>query len=114
MIIYALIARGSLILAEYSPYKEDFAFRAKKLLSQSQPNTIKKQFVFDGCLYTYFTEDDFTFLCLSKTNTSKEFINHFLDNLAELFFSNQGKYEHNASIKSFSGYFSKKIKDLIV
>jgi len=114
MINYALIARGSLVLAEYSQYKGDFTNTARKIITQCKPSKTKKVYVKEGGVYTFFSEDDFTFLCLSKMNTSQDITYHFLDQLAELFFSNQGRYEQNSTIKSFGGYFSKKIKELIV
>jgi len=114
MIIYALIARGSLVLAEYSEYKGDFSQTARKIITQCKPSKQKMAYVKEGCVFTFFSEDDFTFLSLCKINTSRELIYHFLDQLAELFFSNQGKYEQNSTVKSFGGYFSKKIKELIV
>jgi hypothetical protein len=114
MIIYALIARGSLVLAEYTVYKGDFTTLARKILSQSKISKSKKSYIKDGYTFTYFSEDDFTFLCLNKVNVSKDITYRFLDHLAELFFSNQGKYDQAATIKTWGAYFSKKIKELIV
>lgn len=114
MIIYALVARGSLILAEYSAYKGDFSSLSRKILTQTKPSKTKKSFVKEGYIFTFFSEDDFTFLSLTKANVSAGITYRFLDQLAELFFSNKGKYDQSATIKAWGTYFSKQIKELIV
>lgn len=114
MIIYALVARGSLILSEYTAFKGDFTALAQKILTQSKTSKSKKSFTKDGYVFTFFSEDDFTFLCLNKTNVSRDVTYRFLDHLAELFFSNHGKYDHSSTMKAWGATFSIKIKDLLV
>ena len=114
MIIYALIARGSLVLAEYSAYKGDFLSTARRLLTQSKITKSKRNFVRDNYVFTYFAEDDFTFMCLNRTDVPKDVTYRFLDQLAELFFSNHGKYDQTSTIKSWGASVSKMIRDLIV
>jgi len=114
MIIYALVARGSLILAEYSTFEGSFTTLAQRIIAQSKPSKSKKVIVKEGCSFTFFSEDDFTFLCLTKFNVPKDITYRFLDQLAELFFSNHAKFEQNSTIKSFGTQFSKIIQELIV
>lgn len=114
MIIYALVARGSLILSEYTAFKGDFTALAQKILAHSKPSKLKKSFTKDGYVFTFFSEDDFTFLCLNKTNVSRDVVYRFLDQLAEIFFSNHGKYDHNSTMQAWGNTFSLKIKTLLV
>ena len=114
MIAYALIARGSLVLAEYSAYKGEFVSTARRLLTQSKIAKSKRSFVRENYVFTYFAEDEFTFMCMNRIDVPKDITCRFLDQLAELFFSNHGKYDQSSTIKAWGLSVSQMIKELIV
>ena len=114
MIIFALVARGPLVLAEFTDYVGDFPQLAKKILMHNHIPKTKKSFIRDDLKITFFCEDDFTFLCMNKTSVSKQATSQFLDQLAELFFSNHGRYDQSTGMKEWGETFSKKIKILMV
>src|SRR5688572_20170581 len=113
MIIYALIARGSLVLAEYTPHDGDFASVARQILIKSPRTQQKKTFSKEDYAFVFFSADEFTFMCLTKTCDPKETSFKFLDELSELFFSKHVKNEGDKGT-SWSAQLSVLIKQLIV
>jgi len=113
MFIYALIARGSLVLAEYTSQDGDYASIARKILIKSHPNYDKITFTKDEFAFTLFSCGDYTFLCISKTHSSRETAHNFLDELAKEFFLIQNKKDMN-STQSWSAQSTKIIKKLLV
>ena len=113
MIIYALVARGSLVLVEYTSHDGDYSSIARKILVKSQKNHNKTTLSKNEFAFTFFSQDEFTFLCISKTNASREKAHKFLDQLAKTFFSNHSKKDAN-SAQSWTAQFTKMIKELIV
>jgi len=113
MIMYALVARGSLILAEYTDYMGDFNELAKKILMHNYIPKQKKSFIKDDLKITFFSEDDFTFLCMNRINYPHQITSQFLDHLAEVFFSNHGKFDQSQPIQEWGVTFSRKIKNLM-
>jgi hypothetical protein len=111
MIIYSLVARGTLILAEYTSYDGDFPGLARKILAQTPKSKSKKTYTKDNYSFTLFSDNEFTFLCLNKSAVPREISYRFLDQLAELFFSEQRKQDDS---RSWNAFFSGKIRLLIV
>ncbi len=110
MIIYALVARGSLVLAEYTSSDGDFPFIARKIVVKAEKSKMKKTMWKDNLAFTLFSQDDFTFLCMTETRISREISFKFLDDLAQLFYSEQKKQDDS---KSWNAYFSRKMKELM-
>jgi hypothetical protein len=111
MIIYSLVARGTLILAEYTSFDGDFPTVARKILAKAEKSKMKKTMWKDNFAFTFFSEDEFTFLCMTKTSVSREISFKFLDRLAQLFYSERRKQDDT---KSWSAHFSVKMKQLMV
>ena len=87
MIIYSLVARGTYILAEYTNHDGDFPNIARRILAKSQKTKSKTTYHKDDFAFVFFTEDDFTFLCMNKSSLPRETSYKFVDQLAELFYS---------------------------
>lgn len=111
MIIYSLVARGTLVLAEYTPFDGDFPTVARRILVSSPKSKSKKSHYTQNYVFSMFTEDEFSFLCVNQNNISKELTFKYLDQLAELFYSEQKKQDDS---KSWNAHFSGKIKQLMV
>ena len=110
MIIYALVARSSFVLAEYTPYDGDYPSLARKILAKSPRSNTKTTLSKDDYAFSFFSDNEFTFLCMNKTTVSKDVTYKFLDELAETFFSKHGRNEG----QSWSAKFTLNIKELIV
>ena len=63
-----------------------------------------------------FTEDEFTFLCMTDVESIKENTIKFLNKLADTFYQDKPNQEENLNFsgKSWGAHFSSIIKDLIV
>ena len=112
MIIYALVARGSFVLAEYTPYDGDYPSLARKIPAKSPKTQSKTTLSKDDYAFSFFSDNDFTFLCMNKTNVSKDVTYKFLDELSESFFSKHGK--NDAPGQNWTAKFTLNIKQLIV
>lgn len=114
MILYSLVAKGSLVIAEYSPYEEDFSSIAQKILMKNQSSSQKKIVSKEGYAFSYFSENNFTFLCLTKTDVPKHVAFKFLDTLTESFFCKYGKTYDNEKKMSQSAQITLILKQLMV
>ena len=112
MIIYALVARGSLVLAEYTPHDGDFPSLARRILVKSSGSKTKTSFTKDDFTFTFFSEDEFTFLCMTKADVSREVQHKFLDELAGQFHAKYKKDDNSG--KSWTAVLTLIIKELIV
>lgn len=111
MIIYGLVARGTLVLAEYTPYDGDFPTVARKILVKAERTKTKKTLGKENFAFTLFSEEEFTFLCMTKYSTPREVAFKFLDQLAQVFYSEQKKQDDS---RSWNAHFSLKMKELMV
>ena len=113
MIIYSLIAKKSLVIAEYTSHDGDFPEMARKILSKTKNTNNKKCFIKGNYTFTFCSEEEFTFCCLTENSTSKEIAFKFLDNLAETFFDENTKNNIRTS-QSSTAFLTILIKNLIV
>eukprot|EP01016_Furgasonia_blochmanni_P020671 TRINITY_DN2308_c0_g3_i2.p1 TRINITY_DN2308_c0_g3~~TRINITY_DN2308_c0_g3_i2.p1 ORF type:complete len:238 (-),score=45.13 TRINITY_DN2308_c0_g3_i2:206-871(-) len=118
MIIYALVARGTLVLAEYTNYDGDFPQVARKLIAKTEKSRTKKTFLKDNYAFTFFSEDEFTFLCMTEKEYNRESGHKFLNKLANSFYSNYERDDAESGRPksggmSWSALFSKEIKKLM-
>lgn len=113
MILYALVARGSFVLAEYTSYDGDFPSVARRILSKFERTKHKKTLSKEEYSFTLFSDEDFTFLCMNKCQVPKEVSYRFLDDMASSFFSKHRKNEDKEA-QSGTAQFTVSIKDLIV
>jgi hypothetical protein len=115
MIIYSLVARGTLVLAEYTSYDGDFPQIARKIIAKTPRTKQKKTYVKENYSFTFCSEDEFTFLCMTEMNTSKEIIYKFLDSLTTLFYNDYQKHDDSKNTgTSWAAQFSTNMKALMV
>jgi len=116
MIIYALVARGTLVLAEFTSFDGDFPQMARKVLAKSPRSKLKKTYVKEGYAFTFFSEDEFTFFCMNPTDVGRDITYKFLDKLANMFYSDYDKTDEKnqkSDGASWSAKFSNLIKNLM-
>lgn len=114
MIIYSLVARGSLVLAEYTNHDGDFPTFSRKLIAKSQKTATKKTLLKENFAFTYFNQEDFTFLCMTDTSFSREVTYKFLDDLSNNFYIKYNDTSDNDGKSSWATTFTVTIKKLIV
>ncbi|EAS01495.2 synaptobrevin (macronuclear) [Tetrahymena thermophila SB210] len=115
MIKYALISRGSLILADYTDQETDFAVISKKILIQQNKNQQKQLFIRDDYIFCFFGHQEQTFLCVCDNQDKfKQIAFQFLDQLKDAYIqeTSYGKDVENSG-KSQQAILSLMIKNLM-
>mmetsp|Transcript_1607 Transcript_1607/g.3471 ORF Transcript_1607/g.3471 Transcript_1607/m.3471 type:complete len:204 (-) Transcript_1607:29-640(-) len=103
-VLYGGVCRAHVILADYSAYIDDFSETARKLISQSPASSVMKTYTQGHRVFSFFTEFDLTFICVSEQALSRETAYQFLKTLQQLF---TPKYADKAAL------FATEIKKLV-
>ena len=110
MIIYSLVARGSLVLAEYTAHDGDFPEISRKIISKAVKSRLKTSYIKENYSFTFFSDDEFTFLVMTNDSTTKQKIYSYLDELANIFYNDYQK----SNSRTWNAEFTLKIKELMV
>ncbi|KAI7834200.1 vesicle-associated membrane protein [Kickxella alabastrina] len=86
-IIYALVSRGSQILAEHSTTTGNFHQITQTILSKIPPNNSKLTYVYDRYLFHYISENGLVFLCMADDKFGRRIPFAFLQDTMERFVS---------------------------
>ncbi|KAL1918604.1 uncharacterized protein VTP21DRAFT_2626 [Calcarisporiella thermophila] len=86
-IIYALVARGSVILAEHTDSTGNFTQATQAILDKIPPNNSKLTYVYDRYLFHYICEDGITYLCMGDDSFGRRIPFAFLQDLRNRFLS---------------------------
>jgi len=93
-LIYSLIARGSVILAEYSASKGNFLSVTRRLLEKLPTDlteTVKKTYVYDRHLFHYVQATGLVFMCMSDEEFGRRIPFAFLEDIQNRFFATYGE-----------------------
>ncbi|KAF9916873.1 hypothetical protein FBU30_001111 [Linnemannia zychae] len=109
-IIYALVARGNLILAEYTNSSGNFTTVTEAILEKIPPNNSKLTYIYDRYLFHYICEDGLTYMCMADDSFGRRIPFAFLQDIKEKFLT---QYGHERALSSLVPYsmneFSKTI-----
>lgn len=111
MIIYSFVARGTFVLAEYTDHDGDFPEISRKIIAKASKSGIKTSYIHNNYSFTFFSDEEFTFLVMTDDSTSKLKTYAFLDELANLFYNDYSKTTNNSN---WNAEFTLKMKDLMV
>lgn len=103
-VLYGLVCRGQVILADYSAYIDDFSEIARKLIGQNPQSSVMKTYTQGHRVFSFFSDDDLTFMCVSEQGLSRETSHQFLKTMQQLFIP---KYSDKAAL------FASEIKNLV-
>ncbi|KAJ2224282.1 hypothetical protein IWW45_008129, partial [Coemansia sp. RSA 485] len=84
-IIYALVARRSVILSEHSNTTGNFQQITQAILEKIPPNDSKLTYVYDRYLFHYISENGIVYLCMSDDKFGRRIPFAFLQDLMERF-----------------------------
>ncbi|KAG8919564.1 hypothetical protein FRC02_001556, partial [Tulasnella sp. 418] len=84
-LIHALVARGSIILAEHHSGKRDFSQAVQTILSKIPPNNSKLTYVWEQYLFHYISEGGLTFLVMADDSVGRRMPFTFLADLQRRF-----------------------------
>ncbi|KAF9285930.1 Vesicle-associated membrane protein [Mortierella alpina] len=128
-IIYALVARGSLILAEYTNSSGNFTtgiaihicqlrrqktkknwFLTEAILEKIPPNNSKMTYVYDRYLFHYICEDGLTYMCMADDSFDRRIPFAFLQDIKQKFLEQYGRERALESLLPYSmNEFSKTL-----
>ncbi|OBZ78383.1 hypothetical protein A0H81_01982 [Grifola frondosa] len=84
-LIHALVARGSIILAEHQGGQRDFSQATQTILSKIPPNNSKLTYVWEQYLFHYISEGGFTYLVMADDSAGRRMPFTFLAELQQKF-----------------------------
>ncbi|KAF9392136.1 hypothetical protein BGX21_011094 [Mortierella sp. AD011] len=109
-IIYALIARGNVILTEYTSSSGNFTTVTEAILEKIPPNNSKLTYVYDRYLFHYICEDGLTYMCMADDSFGRRIPFAFLQDIKEKFLAQYGREQALESLVPYSmNEFSKTI-----
>ncbi|KAF9321162.1 hypothetical protein BG000_006820 [Podila horticola] len=109
-IIYALVAKGTIILAEYTNSSGNFTTVTEAILEKIPPNNSKLTYVYDRYLFHYICEDGLTYMCMADDTFGRRIPFAFLADMKERFLT---QYSRERALSAMVPYgmneFSKTI-----
>ncbi|CAI2182429.1 3431_t:CDS:2 [Funneliformis geosporum] len=108
-LIYGLVARGSVILAEYTSSSGNFTQVTQAILEKIPPNNSKLTYVYDRYLFHYICEDGLTYMCMADDTFGRRIPFSFLQDIKERFLAAYPKERANTALPYGMNEFSKVI-----
>lgn len=112
-IIYALVARGPVILAEHSTTTGNFQQVTQAILDKIPPNNSKLTYVYDRYLFHYISENGIVYLCMADEKFGRRIPFAFLQDIKDRFCSSYSDGEVDGAIayglNSFAGTISERM-----
>ncbi|KAJ2006364.1 hypothetical protein GGI04_001174 [Coemansia thaxteri] len=101
-IIYALVARGSTVLAEHSATTGNFQQVTQAILEKIPPNDSKLTYVYDRYLFHYISEGGIVYLCMADDKFGRRVPFAFLHDMMERFMAAFTHAEIENAITAYS------------
>ncbi|KAK3818412.1 MAG: putative vesicle-associated membrane protein [Benniella sp.] len=109
-IIYALIARRTVILAEFTNSSGNFTTVTEAILEKIPPNNSKLTYVYDRYLFHYICEDGLTYMCMADDSFGRRIPFAFLQDIKTKFLEQYGQERALNSLVPYAmNEFSKTI-----
>ena len=112
-IIYSVIARESVVLAEHSTSSGNFKQISEHILRRIPPGDGKMTYVYDRYLYHYIAQDGLVFLCLAEDSFGRRIPFAFLLDIQSKFVDKYGDHAKVASTYEMQE-FSKVLDERMV
>jgi len=113
-IIYSIVTRGTIVLAEFSTAKGNFDDVARKILEKvsSQQNS-KMSYVYERHIFHYLVDDQITYLCMADEEFGRRVPFTFLEDLKNRFKATYGQRGKTAPAFGMNEDFSRVMKNLM-
>jgi len=100
-VLYGLVARQALVLAEYSVTEAENEATARKLVCKVEPSPFMKTYMQGNLMFSFYTKEGTSYVCLADTAVGREISAQFLADLERGFqFYRDHAAEYSKSIKS--------------
>jgi hypothetical protein len=113
-ILYALVARGKNVLAEYTSAQGNFPTVTRVLLSKIPDQDGKMSYVYDSHVFHYVVDNGITFLCMADEGMKRRLTFAFLDEIKRLWRHEFTAIEQTALAFSLNDQFSPMLRQQIV
>jgi len=110
-IIYALVARGSCVLAEFTSTSGNFTTVTRRILDKIPPQDSKMSYVYDRHIFHYIVDDGLTFLCMADEEFGRRVPFAFLDDIKGRFKATYGDRGKTALAYGMNADFSRVIQN---
>ncbi|GMH55205.1 hypothetical protein TrVE_jg7770 [Triparma verrucosa] len=112
-IVYALVARGKTVLAEFTNTSGNFPTVTRVLLSKIPPTDSRMSYIYDNFIFHYITSSTITYLCMSDDTSSHRVPFAFLSKVQETWNQEYGTQGLTAIAFSMNDAFSPLLKGLM-
>lgn len=93
-IVYACVARGGVILAEYAAVEGNISSAAQMLLEKVEPLLeSRRSYLYDGFVFHLFIANGISFLCVTDSDFSGTVAHAFLDDVKHRFVASYGRVD---------------------
>eukprot|EP01083_Nonionella_stella_P081164 223451_1 len=111
-LIYALVARGTNVLAEHTSdgFRGNFATVTRVVLDKVPTEDAQRSYVYDAFVFHYLVSDGLTFLCVADQEFAKNIAFTFLNDIKSRFFATYGDSGQNAASMAMNADFGMILK----
>lgn len=111
-LIYSFVARGSVVLADYSNFTGNFSTIAAQCLQKLPPNNNKFTYTCDQHTFNYLVEDGFTYMVVADETIGRQTPFAFLERVKDDFKRRYGGGKADTAVAhSLDREFGPKLKD---
>jgi len=110
-IIYGLVARGPVILSEYTNTTGNFTQVTQAILDKIPPNNSKLTYVYDRYLFHYICENGVTYMCMADDSFQRRIPFAFLEDIKQRFLKAYSKDRIDTALAYGMNEFAKVIAD---
>lgn len=110
-LLYALIARGTVVLAEHSVVSGNANLLAMRILEKLPPENMRVSYTQDQHMFHVLVNDGITFLCVSEESFGRRIPFAFLEDLKQRFFSTYAHICNEAVAYEYNADFSPVMAD---
>ncbi|KAI3826645.1 hypothetical protein L1987_00695 [Smallanthus sonchifolius] len=111
-LIYSFVARGTVIIAEYTEFKGNFTTVASQCLQKLPENNNRFTYNCDGHTFNYLIDNGYTFCVVAVESVGKNIPTGFLERVKDDFNKKySGGKASTAAAKSLSKSFGPKMKE---
>ncbi|MCO5567569.1 hypothetical protein L7F22_021263 [Adiantum nelumboides] len=111
-LIYSFVARGSVVLADYSSFTGNFSTIATQCLQKLPPNNNKFTYTCDQHTFNYLVEDGFTYMVVADETVGRQTPFAFLERVKDDFKRRYGGGKADTAVaNSLDREFGPKLKD---
>jgi len=105
-IIYTIVARGSIVLAEYSNTTGNFTQISRRILEKIPQQDGKMSYVYDKHVFHYVCSDAITYMCMTEQTFNRSMAFSFLEDIKKRFTSAYGSRGKTALSMAMNAEFS--------